>query len=141
MGAEIVANTSFASSISPPEVSNLGSVGELQAAIDMASSSDRPLVALMFKRDGCKACVKMQELFVHLADDLNATGLFFTVDCMSARAFCKEQVGVKAVPTAHIYVGGELVVAMGVGNVASWREFCQHLYAVASRARPRRRWW
>ena len=105
----VVADDAWASTLRPGSVAPLCSVGQLQAALDAASPFSA-LVVLKFERQGCKACVSTEEPFARMAKGLGKrTGShFFTVDTLAHKEFCRDQVGVKAVPCAHIYQEGDL---------------------------------
>jgi hypothetical protein len=127
----IVADAEFASSIVPAAIGELRTVGELQAAIDMASGSGRTCVALVFQREGCKACGQASAPFQRAAKQLSDHALCFTVDCMAAKEFAKDYVGLKVVPSAHLYVDGELTMSTGIGTTPAWRDYRRRLYRAA----------
>jgi hypothetical protein len=57
-----------------------------------------------------------------------------------------EQVGVKVVPSVHLYVDGELRTATGIGTPEAWSEYEQLLYETAGvqQAQPKEEpnaWW
>jgi hypothetical protein len=98
----LAAETDWARSVVPGEVGALGSVGQLQAALDAAAKSGRRLIVLKFEIAGCKACVETHAPYARAAADLHEHGFFFTVDGYKAKAFCKKQVRVKLPPIPHL---------------------------------------
>ena len=99
----VVADHEWAAGHRPGCIEALGSVNQLQAALDAVPRGS--LVVLKFERDGCKACIATAPLFEQMAKRLGKrTGSrFFTVDTLAHKEFCRDQVGIKAVPCVHIY--------------------------------------
>ena len=99
----VVADYKWAAGQRPGCIEALGSVNQLQAALDAVPRGS--LVVLKFERDGCKACIATAKPFEQMAKRLGKrTGSrFFTVDTLAHKEFCRDQVGIKAVPCVHIY--------------------------------------
>ena len=113
-------------------VGELGSVGQLQAALDAAGSN---CVVLKFEREGCAACENTKEKLNRLAARRQRSVHCFTVDTMLHTEFCKNLVGLKVVPAAHIYQNGELKQAMPIGG-KTWPKFTAKLNELT----PHRSW-
>ena len=120
---EISVDSDWAASISPGRISELGSVGQLQAAIDAAGTD--AVVVLKFQREGCAACASTREVYETTAKQLSDGGLFFVVDYDKYKDFCK-QVKVRFVPCGQVYKHGTLSAALPLGKKA-WDAFRERL--------------
>ena len=67
----------------------LGSVNQLQAALD-ATAKSGALLVMKFERDGCKACAQTTELLAATAKEFGDAGLFFTVSFDEQKALCRQ---------------------------------------------------
>ena len=125
---EITVDSKFAASLSPGRITELGSVGQLQAAIDAAGTD--AVVVLKFQREGCAACASTREVYAKTAKQLGDGGYFFFVDYDKSKAFCR-QVKVRFVPCGHVYKDGELTAAMPLGK-KSWDAFRERLGEISA---------
>ena len=129
--SEIKADVAWAAAsidMSAGRVGELGSVGQLQAAIDTAA--DDCIVVLKFEREGCAACAATRDLYADTAAAFGERGLFFVVDYDKSTAFCR-QVKVRVVPCGHIFCDGKLHAALPLGK-KSWQAFREELDAVVA---------
>jgi len=116
-------DASFA--VSSGDVGAIGTVGQLQAAID--ASGDSQLVVIKFIRDGCLACAATASLYRETAKAYGGAGQFYEVNFDQSKAFCRTA-GVKFVPSGHIYAKGKLQHALPLGQKA-WSAFANELKA------------
>jgi len=110
-------------SVLPGRVNEMGNVHQLQAAIDVAASGE--LIVVKFQRDSCPACVATHSQFVRTAKQWQRSS-FFVVDAKAHKQFCKEEVGLKALPSVHVYRDGELRAALPL-NKQEWPTFARVL--------------
>ena len=104
-------------------VGQIGTIGELQAAID--ASGDSQLVVLKFVRDGCLACASTAASYKKTAESYGDAGQFYEVNFDNSKPFCRTA-GVKFVPSGHIYAKGSLLKALPLGQKA-WDDFTKEL--------------
>lgn len=121
----IAADSQWASSLISGKInSGLGSVEQLQAAVDVANEADK-LVVVKFERDGCKACAATKGNYTAAAEEHESSGIFFTVNFNEFKALCK-QAKLKSVPIVHIY-GQNGLVHTGQLGPKKWDEFKEKL--------------
>ena len=105
-----------------------GLVGQLQGgtphlnALLKAAGDDRAVI-LKFKREGCPACNSTVAPLASAASAYAGRVDFVTVDYNDNRAFCRK-CALAVVPSAHIYLKGELAAAMPLGP-SKWQEFAR----------------
>jgi len=122
-GEECEADTAWASTIAASAVNQLQTVGQLQAALDLAKDEAK-VVCLKFMRDGCAACASTEKEYAGLAADLDDV-LLFEVDFDLAKPFCR-RTKIRFVPSVHIYTANEFRVALPIGKKA-WGGFSEQL--------------
>ena len=111
----------------PGFVTGLRSTGELIGAIE-ATKTDGTFLAVKFWRDGCKACGATVEAFEQAARD-HPKGRFHLINFGECKDLCRG-IGLKVVPTGHLYASGELVDAMALGP-SKWSDFAAKVEEVA----------
>lgn len=121
--SEVVADPAWKTS--PGVVSQLRTIGELQAALN--SAEDKQVVALKFKRSNCAACASTVEDYAALAAEYEDAGQFYEVSYEDSKELIK-LCQMRAVPTGHIYTRGKLRTAMAL-NAKKWAEFRAELDA------------
>jgi len=113
----------WASTIAASSVNQLRTVGQLQAALDLASEQAK-VVCLKFMRDGCAACQSTAKDYAAMAANMDDV-LIFEVDFDDAKPFCR-RTKIRFVPSVHIYTANEFRVALPIGK-KSWDGFCEQL--------------
>ena len=112
-------NDTFAMPV-PGEVGVLtGGVAHLSAVLQAAG--DERAVVLKFKREGCPACNSTIAPLASAAQAYAGRADFLEVDYNLNKRFCR-QCALAVVPSAHVYVGGQLAAAMPLGPRA-WGKF------------------
>ena len=125
-GAPIVGDAAWAvANTKRGAVHQLETAEQLEAAIQAAGDG---MVVIKFETVGCQKCEETRPFFLDAASEYADKGLFYVVNFMRSKKFCK-QVGIKFVPAAHIYSGGEQCASMGLKE---WPEFHEELTAVAT---------
>jgi len=79
-------------------------------AITIHSTSPTPVV-IDFQKSACKPCVRIAPLYLELSNKYESSVVFYKVDADSsveALALLK-QVGIRSVPTFHIWSGGRRI--------------------------------
>ena len=101
----------------PGRVGRIGSAGELQAVIE--ATSPGALTVIKFESQHCAACQRTQPMFARAARaGARAGSRFCTVDAFENQLFCKEQVGIRSVPCAHVYRDGSLLALLAIGKIS-----------------------
>ena len=126
-----------AESISAGEVGVIDNVNKLQAAIDSAAASEARFVVVKFERHDCIACGQTRQLYVDAAKEFGPTGLFLSVDCMVAKPFAKDLAQVQVIPSALVFVDGELQTSMRLAR-RDWRTFYGLICGLSPARGPRR---
>ena len=115
---DLVPDAEFA--ISTGAVGSLGTVEQLQAALNAADDKQQ-VVVIKFMREGCTACASTVDKIKSVAKQYAGAGQFYEVNYDESKGFCR-QAKVRFVPSAHIYAGNKLVDALPIGK-KSWDNF------------------
>ena len=105
---DLVPDAEFA--ISTGAVGSLGTVEQLQAALNAADDKQQ-VVVIKFMREGCTACASTVDKIKSVAKQYAGAGQFYEVNYDESKGFCR-QAKVRFVPSAHIYAGNKLVDAL-----------------------------
>lgn len=111
----------------PGQVGAIQAAGELIGAVD-AAAADGGFVAVKFWRDGCKACESTKEKWAQAAVQY-PKGRFYLINYGETKDMCRA-IGLKVVPTAHLYASGQMQDALPLGP-SSWDLFAGRLKEVA----------
>jgi thiol-disulfide isomerase/thioredoxin len=112
----------------PGQVGAIHSAGELIGAVD-AAATDGGFVAIKFWRDGCKACEATADKWAAAAAQY-PKGRFYLVNYGETKDMCRS-IGLKVVPTAHLYASGRMQDALPLGP-SSWDGFATRLQEMAA---------
>ena len=128
----------WAQSVATAAVCNMNTIGQLQAALDLARTS-RQLVVMKFTQEACGPCFRMRKPFEDAIKEHADAALFFNVDLDSPTAIKQlgKRAGLRKLPSTHIYKDGKLQAAVGAKEFrATLDELCRQ-----QRQGPRWRRW
>jgi hypothetical protein len=110
-------------------ICELHNVGQLQAALTVASSAGVPMVVVRCVSQHCHSCAQTSTLYADAAAEFGSNAIFCTTVCSgSGMAFCK-LAGIKAVPSVMVFGGGELACSMRLSR-RDWPAFYAQLLAI-----------